>query len=97
MAEVVGSEERWIRQLRDIRDGIGHVLPAQDKISVEQMIAMLCSAQLFAALVLFRQLGFNSTECRWSLEHHWELDDVREQVKRGFPGWFDEPGTVVAP
>jgi hypothetical protein len=92
MAEVVGNETKWIQQLRDIRDGIGHVLPGQDDKTVEQMVAMLYSARLFAELVLLRQLGFTPAECRRSLGHHWELDNVREHVKKGYPAWFAEPG-----
>jgi len=96
MAEVVGNETKWTQQLRDIRDGIGHVLPGQDDKTVEQMIAMLYSARLFAELVLLRQLGFTAAQCRRSLEHHWELDNVREHVKKGYPAWFPTPGTASA-
>jgi hypothetical protein len=96
MAEVVGDETRWAQQLRGIRDGIGHVLPAQDDKTVEQMIAMLYSARLFAELVLLRQLGFTAAQCRSSLGHHWELDNVREHVKKGYPAWFAEPGATLA-
>jgi hypothetical protein len=59
------------------------------------MIAMLKSAQLLAELVLLRQLGFTPAECRSCLGHHWELDNVRENVKKGYPKWFDEPGTSL--
>ena len=92
MAEVVRNETKWAQQLRDIRDGIGHVLPGQDDRTVEQIIAMLSSAQLPAELVLLRQLGFTAAQCRRSLEHHWELDNVRDRVKKGYPAWFAEPG-----
>jgi hypothetical protein len=95
MAEVVGNETKWTQQLRDVRDGIGHVLPRQDDKTVPQMIAMLKSAQLLAELVLLRQLGFTPAECRSCLGHHWELDNVREHVKKGYPKWFDEPGTSL--
>jgi ApeA N-terminal domain 1/Apea-like HEPN len=94
MAEVVGDETKWTQQLRDIRDGIGHVLPGQDDKTVEQMIAVLYSARLFAELVLLRQLGFTAAQCRSSLGHHWELHNVREHVKKGYPAWFAEPGAT---
>jgi hypothetical protein len=91
MAEVVRNEIKWAQQLRDVRDGVGHVLPGQDDKTVEQMIAMLHSARLFAELVLLRQLGFTAAECRSSLEYHWELDNVRKRVRKGYPAWFAEP------
>ncbi|PZF85079.1 hypothetical protein C1I93_28845 [Micromonospora endophytica] len=94
MAEVVGNETKWTQQLREIRDGIGHVLPAQDDKTVEQMIAMLYSARLFAELVLLRQLGLSAAQCRSSLSRQWELGNVREYVKKGYPAWFAEPGSI---
>ncbi|MBM0201951.1 hypothetical protein JNW90_01620 [Micromonospora sp. STR1s_5] len=96
MAEVVGNEAKWTQQLRDIRDGIGHVLPGQDDKTVEQMIAMLYSARLFAELTLLRQLGFTPAQCRSSLRRHWELDNARDHVKKGYPEWFVEPGGSLA-
>lgn len=96
MVEVVGNEAKWTQQLRDIRDGIGHVLPGQDDKTVEQMIAMLYSARLFAQLVLLRQLGFTDAQCRSSLRHHWELENVQAHVKKGYPTWFDEPSAIPA-
>jgi hypothetical protein len=88
MAAIVGDEEAWARQLRDIRDGIGHVLPSQDAKTFHQVVAMICSAQLFAEVVLLRQLGFTDEQCRRSIEHHWERENVRALVKKGFPEWF---------
>jgi Apea-like HEPN len=96
MAEVVGNETKWTQDLRDIRDGIGHVLPGHDDKTVQQMIAMLYSARLLAELVLLRQLGFTRAQCRSSLGHHWELDNVREHVKKGYPAWSAEPGATLA-
>lgn len=95
MAEVVGNETKWTQHLRNIRDGIGHVLPGQDDKTVQQ-IAMLYSTQLLAELVLLRQLGFTPAQCRSSLGHHWELDNVREHVKRGYPVWFTAPDATLA-
>jgi hypothetical protein len=88
MAAIVGDEEAWTRQLRDIRNGIGHVLPSQDAKTFHQVVAMLSSAQLFAEVVLLRQLGFTDAQCRRSIEHHWERQKVRAFVQKGFPEWF---------
>jgi hypothetical protein len=88
MAKVVGNETKWTQQLRSVRDGIGHVLTRQDDMTVQQMIAMLDPARLLAELVLLRQLRFTHARCRNSLGHHWELDNVREHVKKGYPRWF---------
>jgi hypothetical protein len=95
VAEVVGNEDKWTQNLRNIRDGIGHVLSGQDDKTVQQMIAMLYSAQLLAELVLLRQLGFTAAECRNSLGHHWELENVREHVNKGYPAWFAESGASL--
>lgn len=90
--QVVGDETRWPRHLRDIRDGIGHVLTKQDEWTVQKMVAMLYSAQMLAELVLLRELGFTDAQCCSSLGHHWELDQVREQVEKAYPAWFvDHP------
>lgn len=94
MSAIVGDEEKWTQQLRDIRDGIGHVLPAQDDMTVDQMVAMLDSARLFAEVVLLRRLGFTDAECRRSLEHHWERENVRALVEKGFPEWFASPAVT---
>jgi hypothetical protein len=88
MAAIVGDEKAWTQQLRDIRDGIGHVLPSQDAKTFHQVVAMLYSGQLFAELVLLRQLGFTDAQCRRSIEHHWERQNVRALVEKGFPEWF---------
>ena len=88
MAAIVGDEEAWTRQLRDIRNGIGHVLRSQDARTFHQVVAMLYSGQLFAEVVLLRRLGFTDAQCRRSIEHHWERQNVRAFVQRGFPGWF---------
>jgi ApeA-like protein/HEPN superfamily Apea-like protein len=88
MAAIVGDEEAWTRQLRDIRNGIGHVLRSQDARTFHQVVAMLKSAQLFAEVLLLRQLGFTDTQCRRSIEHHWERQKVRAFVEQGFPQWF---------
>jgi hypothetical protein len=88
MEAIVGDEERWAQELRGFRDGIGHVLRSQEKKTVDQMIAMLYSARLFAEVILLRQLGFSDTECRRSLDHHWERENTRAKVKKGFPSWF---------
>lgn len=88
MSAIVGNEEAWTRQLRDIRNGLGHVLPSQDAKTFHQVVAMLKSAQLFAEVVLLRQLGFTDAECRRSIEHHWERQNVRAFVERYFPEWF---------
>lgn len=91
MATIVGDEEKWAQQLREFRDGIGHVLPSQEEKTVDQMVAMLYSARLFAEVALLRQLGFSDAECRRSLEHHWERENVRAKVEKGFPEWFSDP------
>jgi len=88
MAAIVGDEEAWTQQLRDIRDGIGHVLLSQDAKTFHQVVAMLYSGQLFAEVVLLRQLGFTDAQCRRSIEHHWERQNVRALVQKGFPEWF---------
>jgi hypothetical protein len=88
MAAIVGDEEAWTRQLRDIRNGIGHVLPSRDAKTFHQVVAMLKSAQLFAEVVLLRQLGFTDAQCRRSIEHHWERQNVRAFMERYFPEWF---------
>ncbi|WP_157751840.1 ApeA N-terminal domain 1-containing protein [Actinoplanes derwentensis] len=88
MSEVVGNEVEWTRQLTGIRNGIGHVLASQDKKTVEQVFAILQSAQLLAEMILLRELGFSTHECRRSFEHHWEINSARHHVKKGFPEWF---------
>ncbi|MFE9813533.1 HEPN domain-containing protein [Streptomyces sp. NPDC005773] len=88
MAEVVGDEERWLKCLRDVRDGIGHVLSSSEEFTVDQMVALFTSARLFAETVLLRRLGFSVDECRRSLGHHWELQNVRDRVETAFPEWF---------
>jgi ApeA N-terminal domain 1 len=88
MAAIVGDEEAWARQLRDIRNGIGHVLPSKDAQTFHQVVAMLYSGQLFAEVVLLRQLGFTDAQCRRSIDYHWEREKVRALVKKGFPEWF---------
>lgn len=88
MTEIVGDEEKWGKQLLAIRDGISHVLPSQEDNTMDQMVAMFSSARLFAEVVLLRQLGFTEDECRRSLSHHWERENVRALMKKGFPEWF---------
>jgi hypothetical protein len=88
MAAIVGDEEAWTQQLRDTRNVIGHVLPSQDAKTFYQVVSMLKSAQLFAEVVLLRQLGFTDSQCRHSIEHHWERQNVRAFVQKGFPEWF---------
>ena len=88
MAEVVGDEEKWIQEVRKIRDGIGHVLNSGDEYDVEQMVALLSTARLFAESVLLRQLGFNAEECRQALRHSWELQNAERRMRKCFPEWF---------
>jgi hypothetical protein len=88
MEAIVGDEERWAQELRGFRDGIGHVLRSQETKTVDQMVAMLYSARLFAEVILLRQLGFSDAEVRRSLDHHWERKNTRAKVEKGFPSWF---------
>ncbi|WP_405541014.1 hypothetical protein OG478_52700 [Streptomyces phaeochromogenes] len=89
MVEIVGDEEKWLQEVRQIRDGIGHVLNSSDDYTVEQMVALLRSTCLFAELVLLRQLGFSKEECRQALRHNWESENARHRMEISFPEWFD--------
>ncbi len=77
MAEVVGNETKWTQQLRDVRDGIGHVLSSQDDKPVEQMVAMLFSARLFAELAwpYSARLAspWTSADAVWSTTGSWKM------------------------
>lgn len=88
MDDIIGDEDKWIRRLRDIRDGIGHVLPSHDNTNVEPMVAMLFSARFLAEFVLLRQLGFTAAECRRAMGHNWGIDNVRSHMRKAFPDWF---------
>ncbi|MFF9490223.1 HEPN domain-containing protein [Streptomyces sp. NPDC014676] len=88
MAEIVGDEEKWIQEVRKIRDGIGHVLNSSDEYDVEQMVALLRTARLFAESVLLRQLGFSAEECRQAFCHDWELQNAERRMRKSFPEWF---------
>ncbi|MFJ8582639.1 HEPN domain-containing protein [Micromonospora sp. NPDC093277] len=95
MVEIVGDEEVWTRELRKMRDGIGHVLSAaEDGKAVHEMIAMLRSAQFLAELVLLRELGFSDADCQQALDHRGERESRRSQMERSFPAWFS--GSLVA-
>ncbi|MCX4513278.1 hypothetical protein OHA27_23760 [Streptomyces sp. NBC_01619] len=94
MTGVVGNQEKWFRKLRDVRNELGHVLDS--KTTVDQMIGMLSSALLLAEAVLLRQLGFSDAVCRRSLDYHWERENVRGLVMRGFPEWFTDSGGTPA-
>ncbi|MFG2352030.1 ApeA N-terminal domain 1-containing protein [Streptomyces phaeochromogenes] len=91
MAEIVGDQEKWLQEVRKIRDGIGHVLNSSDDYTVEQMVALLRSARLFAELVLLRQLGFSTEECRQALRHNWESENAKHRMENSFAEWFAAP------
>ncbi|MEU5757122.1 HEPN domain-containing protein [Streptomyces sp. NPDC047829] len=88
MTEIVGNEENWIQEIRKIRDGIGHVLDSNDEYNAKSMVALLRTARLFAEVVLLRQLGFSTEECRQALRHSWELQNAQQRMRDSFPEWF---------
>ncbi|MEU3664487.1 HEPN domain-containing protein [Streptomyces sp. NPDC032940] len=92
MADIVGDEEKWIQAVRRVRDGIGHVLNSNDEYDVEQMVALLRTACLFAESVLLRQLGFTAEECRQALRHDWGLQNAERRMRKSFPEWFGVTG-----